>query len=109
MDSMIKCSGFRISPLEVEEVVLSFDAVAEAVAFGVTDELLGQVVHVTVSSKPGQELTETGLADFCRKRMPHYMAPRKIHIHPGPMPRTGSGKLDVATITRLYGPPVDQH
>jgi acyl-CoA ligase (AMP-forming) (exosortase A-associated) len=96
-DAMIKCSGFRISPTEVEDVVHGFAGVRQAIAFGVSDTLLGQVVHVAVA---GDALDEAALLDHCRAHMPQYMVPARVHIWEGAMPLTGSGKLDVPAVIR---------
>ncbi len=100
LDSMIKCSGFRLSPTEVEEVAHQSGLVASAVAFGVDDELLGQVVHLVVSPLEGQGLDIEALDAYCKSHMPHYMQPRRIHLWEGEMPRTASGKIDRPTVTR---------
>lgn len=93
-DSMIKCSGFRISPTEVEDLVHESGHVSEVVAFGVEDDELGQVVHVVVSPRAAQVGVAELLRDHCRRTMPSYMIPRKIHLWTGLMPRTSSGKID---------------
>ena len=49
--TFIKCSDFRISPTEVEDVVFSSGQVTDVVAFGVADEALGQVVHIAVPAR----------------------------------------------------------
>lgn len=91
-DAMIKSSGFRISPDEVEDLVCRSGLVGDAVAFGVEDDDLGQVVHVALAPLAG--FTEAALAGHCRRMMPHYMLPRRVHLWSEPMPRTASGKLD---------------
>lgn len=93
-DSMIKCSGYRISPTEVEEIVYEAPGVGDVVAFGVEDDLLGQVVHIAVAAREGQPLDLEPLQDFCKQNMPTYMVPARVHLWPGAMPRTSSGKID---------------
>ncbi|KXU32638.1 AMP-dependent synthetase [Sphingobium sp. 22B] len=90
-DALIKTSGFRVSPDDVEDLVHRSGLAADVVAFGVEDDLLGQCVHVAASLLPGA--TREALAAHCRKVMPAYMVPRVIHIWPDAMPRTASGKL----------------
>jgi acyl-CoA synthetase (AMP-forming)/AMP-acid ligase II len=90
-DALIKSSGFRVSPDDVEDLVHRSGLAADVVAFGVADELLGQTVHVAASLLPGAS-TEALMA-HCRAVMPGYMVPRQIHVWPDPMPRTASGKL----------------
>ena len=98
-DEQIKCSGHRLSPTEVEEAVHASGLVTDVVAFGVPDEDLGQVVHVAVSSRGGP-LDEEALAAHCRRALPSYMVPRRIHAFVGDLPRTGSGKLDRPAVVR---------
>ncbi len=98
-DSMIKTSGFRLSPDEVEDLVAQSGLVGDVVAFGVDDDNLGQVVHVAVSPLPGYD--EAQLFKHCRQVMPHYMVPRKFHPWHEPMPRTGSGKLAKPEVIRI--------
>jgi acyl-CoA ligase (AMP-forming) (exosortase A-associated) len=93
-DSMIKCSGFRLSPNEVEEILSSYPDIAEAVAFGVDDEELGQVVHAAVTGHNDAAVNRDALHRFCLVNMPKYMVPRKIHVHQKTMPRTANGKID---------------
>lgn len=92
MDEMIKTSGFRLSPTEVEDAAALSGLVAEAVAWGEEDADLGQCVHLAVSLMPGA--SEAALLSHCRRAMPHYMMPRRLYPWPGTMPRTASGKLD---------------
>src|SRR5690606_6772655 len=98
-DSMIKTSGFRLSPDEVEDLVAQSGLVGDVVAFGVDDDNLGQVVHVAVSPLPSYD--EAQLFKHCRQVMPHYMVPRKFHPWHEPMPRTGSGKLAKPEVIRI--------
>jgi acyl-CoA synthetase (AMP-forming)/AMP-acid ligase II len=99
-DGMIKCSGFRLSPTEVEEIAHASALVGEAVAFGVEDEALGEAVHLVVTpaafaaaSAKSAEVDIPALERYFRSHMPHYMVPRAIHVRAA-MPRTASGKID---------------
>jgi acyl-CoA synthetase (AMP-forming)/AMP-acid ligase II len=99
-DGMIKCSGYRISPTEVEEVLYQSEVVEDAVAFGVPDELLGQAVHAVVALRPGRTADEAALRRFCEPRMPTYMVPARIRVWDGALPRTANGKLDRPAVIR---------
>ncbi|WP_022683881.1 AMP-binding protein [Sphingobium bisphenolivorans] len=105
-DALIKTSGFRVSPDDVEDLVHRSGLAADVVAFGVEDDLLGQCVHVAASLLPGG--TREALMAHCRKVMPAYMVPRAIHIWPEAMPRTASGKLARPDIVRrsVDNPPI---
>jgi acyl-CoA synthetase (AMP-forming)/AMP-acid ligase II len=93
-DAMIKSSGVRVSPTEVEDILYQSKMVRHCVAFGAPSELHGQVVHVIVSPLENSPLDPNELMRYCRKHMPPYMVPHAIYLWPGEMPRTGSGKLD---------------
>lgn len=90
-DALIKTSGFRISPDDVEDLAHRSGLITDVVAFGVNDDLLGQAVHIAVTLLPGA--TREALLAHCREVMPSYMVPRAVHVWPQPMPRTASGKL----------------
>ncbi|WP_342078284.1 AMP-binding protein [Yoonia sp. SS1-5] len=92
VDDMIKTSGFRLSPTEVEDLVSRSGMAADVVAYGVDDDDLGQVVHVALTGIG--DFDQAALMAHCRKTMPHYMVPRVVYLWPGAMPRTASGKLD---------------
>jgi len=92
-DSVIKCSGYRVSPTEVEDIVHRSRLVNHVVAFGVEDDALGQVVHIAVSAED-RDVDVNGLMQFCRHNMPTFMIPQKVHIWEGRMPIAGTGKID---------------
>ena len=94
-DEMIKTSGYRVSPTEVEEVLYATRLVGECAAFGVDHATLGQAIQV-VATPPagGAELDSAALLGECRSRMPAYMVPAGIHGVKGPLPRNPNGKID---------------
>jgi acyl-CoA synthetase (AMP-forming)/AMP-acid ligase II len=93
-DEMIKTSGYRVSPTEIEEVVYLTPGVAEAVAFGVKHSKLGQAIVVVATSKAGEPVAPDAVIASCRSSLPLYMMPAKIDIRPGPLPRNVNGKID---------------
>lgn len=93
-DDMIKSSGFRLSPTEVEEILNKHNDICETVAFGVEDDELGQVVHVAVAGDGQNCLNIDNIKQFCILNMPKYMVPRKIYTLTKAMPRTATGKID---------------
>ncbi|EQB15327.1 AMP-binding protein [Novosphingobium lindaniclasticum] len=97
-DALIKTSGYRVSPDEVEDLVYRSGIAADVVAFGVQDDLLGQAVHIAVTLLVGG--TREALLAHCRAAMPAYMVPHRIHLWPEPMPRTASGKLSRPEVIR---------
>ncbi|MGH3859107.1 acyl-CoA ligase (AMP-forming), exosortase A system-associated [Actinokineospora sp.] len=89
-DDMIKTSGYRVSPTEIEEAAYATGLVGEAVAFGVPDEKLGQHVVLVVGGGPCD--TDT-LVKSLEKDLPKYMLPRRVEVL-GELPRSGNGKFD---------------
>ncbi len=93
-DEMIKSSGYRISPTEIEEALYSTALVGEAAAFGVPHEALGQTVGVIATPRDGATLERAELLAACRKQLPAYMVPAHLEIRAGPLPRNPNGKID---------------
>jgi len=93
-DEMIKTSGYRVSPSEVEAVIYGVDAVAEAAAIGVAHPSLGQAIVVMAHLKAGTDLDDAALLAACKPHLPGYMLPAKIIIAPAPLPRNPNGKID---------------
>jgi acyl-CoA ligase (AMP-forming) (exosortase A-associated) len=96
-DATIKCSGHRVSPTEIEEVLLAHSGVREAAAFGVPDEIAGQVILAVVVPRDGQTLAEEQLIERCAQEMPRYMIPRRIEML-AELPKTPNGKIDYPTL-----------
>jgi acyl-CoA ligase (AMP-forming) (exosortase A-associated) len=93
-DEMMKTSGYRVSPTEVEEILYETKMVGECVAFGVEHPTLGQAIQVIATAPPGGELDPVALLAECRNRMPAYMVPAGIEVRNGPLPRNPNGKID---------------
>ncbi|MCC6531355.1 MAG: acyl-CoA ligase (AMP-forming), exosortase A system-associated [Burkholderiales bacterium] len=93
-DEMIKTSGYRVSPTEVEEAVYASGLVAEAVALGVPHPVLGQSIAVVATPLCGQAVDQEGLLRDLRERLPVYMVPARIVSYDGPLPRNPNGKID---------------
>ena len=93
-DEMIKTSGYRVSPTEIEEVLYGTDLVGEAAAFGVAHPTLGHAIVVVVTAKSGVALEKAALLAACRQRLPLYMMPARIEIRSETLPRNPNGKID---------------
>jgi acyl-CoA ligase (AMP-forming) (exosortase A-associated) len=92
-DEMIKSSGHRISPLEIEEAALASGMVSEAVAHGIADDRLGQAIRLVVRGTDD----EAALRSFLKAELPSYMQPRTIEWRTE-MPKNANGKIDRAAI-----------
>ena len=90
-DGMIKTSGNRVSPTEVEEAALASGLVAEAVALGYPDPRLGEGIALVV--RPDRRGEEEALRNFLKRSLPNFMQPGPI-IWRDELPRSPNGKLD---------------
>ena len=91
-DEMIKTSGYRVSPTEVEEASYSTGLVRDSVAFGVEDFALGQRI-VLVATPTGEEFDQDALTTALRQVLPWYMVPSEIQVR-SELPRSPNGKFD---------------
>lgn len=91
-DEMIKSSGYRISPTEVEEAACGTGLVKECVAMGVADESLGQRI-VLVATPTGDTLSQGDLTKALRRQLPLYMLPTALIVLDS-LPRSPNGKYD---------------
>ncbi len=94
-DDMIKCSGYRIGPFEIESILNTHEAVKECAIVGRPDEIRGQIVCAVVVLSPGytpsEELTAE-LQSYVKKMTAPYKYPRKIEYVEN-LPKTTSGKI----------------
>lgn len=98
-DAMIKVSGNRLSPTEIEEAALASGAVREVLALGVKDERLGQAVRLIAVAK-GEEAEERLRAHLARE-LPAYMQPREI-VWRDALPLSPNGKVDRAALVKEF-------
>ena len=84
--------GYSVFPQEVEAVLVSHPAVAEAAVIGVTDADLGEEVTAFVSLKRAQRLSSDELLEYCKEHLARYKYPRKIHIV-SELPKGPTGKI----------------
>lgn len=92
-DEMIKTSGYRVSPTEVEEVLYATGLVGDAVAVGVRHPTLGQAVVVIASAPDGRAADSEALLLQCRQRLPTFMVPLHVEWR-DTLPRNPNGKFD---------------
>ncbi|MBK1707170.1 acyl-CoA ligase (AMP-forming), exosortase A system-associated [Halochromatium glycolicum] len=100
-DEMIKTSGYRVSPNEVEEVVYATGMVAEAAALGIAHPMLGHGIVLVVLGKEAT-LTSQALLDALRPRLPAYMLPAHLEVREQPLPRNANGKIDRKALANTF-------
>jgi acyl-CoA ligase (AMP-forming) (exosortase A-associated) len=99
-DDMIKVSGYRVSPTEVEEAVHATGLALEAAAFGVPHPALGQAIVLLAVLRDG--VTGADLLKECQRRLPAWMVPAHVAPHDGQFPRNPNGKIDRNLLRQSY-------
>jgi len=103
-DEMIKTSGYRVSPTEIEEILYETGLIGECAAFGLPHDTLGQSIAVAITPAAGgataPETLAAQLSDECRRRMPFYMIPTRIEVWKERLPYNSNGKIDRPTLFR---------
>ncbi len=115
-DEMIKTSGYRVSPAEVEEVLLNADWIGEAVALGIPHPTLGQAILAVISTSASDgfenksalqdtqgkhDELEVNVKRHCQQSLPNYMIPSSIIVLDA-LPKNPNGKIDRAGLHRNY-------
>jgi long-chain acyl-CoA synthetase len=92
-DDLVKVSGEKVYPSEVENALETIDGVEEAAVIAFPDEKHGSRLHAYVQLKPGVTLTDVTLRGACRELLENFKIPRTFSFVPQ-MPRTVTGKTD---------------
>ncbi len=98
-DAMIKSSGYRISPEEIESLVLNFSCIKQAVAIGQPDEALGESITLALVLISTEDWNESDFRHYCMDKLPNYMQPKQIILCDS-LPMTPNGKIDRPAVTR---------
>jgi acyl-CoA ligase (AMP-forming) (exosortase A-associated) len=98
-DEMIKTSGYRVSPDEIEEVAYETGLVRDAVALGLDDEELGQRIVLVVTPRDAQDFEPAAVMARLRQELPRYMVPADV-VTRATLPRSPNGKFDRAALRR---------
>jgi acyl-CoA synthetase (AMP-forming)/AMP-acid ligase II len=100
-DEMIKTSGYRVSPTEIEEEAYATGLVRDAVALGVADAKLGQRILLVASPAGSNGLDQEALLTAMKRRLPLYMVPSAVVIR-DEIPRSPNGKFDRAMLREEF-------
>jgi acyl-CoA synthetase (AMP-forming)/AMP-acid ligase II len=98
---LINRGGEKISPREIDEVLLTHPAIAEAVCFGVPHGTWGEEVAAAVVLRDATTASEADLLAFCKERLADYKRPKQIHITET-IPRTATGKIQRGVVAKAY-------
>jgi len=107
-DEMIKTSGYRVSPSEIEEVIQPLPEIDQVVAIGVPHPALGQAILVIINlpERNGADINSESVAEqtiikHCRQQLPNFMVPLKVIVR-AQLPRNPNGKLDRSALRQSY-------
>ena len=91
---MILCSGFNVFPTELEDVLYTHPAVAEAAVIGIPDEYRGETPKAFIVLTAGEKgkTTEDDILNWCREKMAAYKRPHRVEICEA-LPKSGAGKI----------------
>ncbi|HSP97348.1 MAG TPA: acyl-CoA synthetase [Candidatus Dormibacteraeota bacterium] len=98
---IIKTGGFKVSALEIEEVLREHPAIAECAVVGIADDEWGQRVAAVVILRPGETLALDALRAWAKERLAPYKVPTLLRVV-GDMPRNPMGKVMKPEVTRLF-------
>jgi acyl-CoA synthetase (AMP-forming)/AMP-acid ligase II len=93
LKEVINRGGEKISPGDIDAVLLSNPKVLEAASFGESDAMYGENVQAAVILRPGIEATENELRDYCRTKLSAFEVPERIYVV-ADFPRTAKGSTD---------------
>lgn len=100
LKELINRGGEKISPLEIDDVLLRHPAVAEAIAFAVPHKSLGEDIHAAVVLR--DTVSERELRDYCAGLLAEFKVPRAFHML-AEIPRGATGKLQRINMAKLLG------
>ena len=97
---IIKSGGYKLSALEIENVLLDHPAIAECAVVGAEDPTWGELVAAALVIRHGHTLTREALADWASDKMSAYKIPRKL-VFVNDLPRNAMGKVIKAEVAAL--------
>jgi acyl-CoA synthetase (AMP-forming)/AMP-acid ligase II len=102
LKEIINRGGEKISPREVDEVLLSHPAVAQALTFALPHEKLGEEVAAAIVLREGRAIAERELREFAAERLADFKVPRRI-VFLGEIPTGSTGKLQRIGLAQRLG------
>lgn len=104
LKELINRGGEKISPIELDGILLHHPSVNEAVFFGAEDSKYGQIVQAAVVLKKGKKLTEQEVKDFMREKVASFKVPSKVFIVES-IPKTATGKVQRRKVAEYFAIP----
>jgi malonyl-CoA/methylmalonyl-CoA synthetase len=98
---IIKTGGFKVSALEIEEVLRTHPCIAECAVVGVADDEWGERVSAAVELRDGTALSLADLQSWAKPRLAPYKIPRDLRPLPA-LPRNAMGKVTKPEVAALF-------
>ncbi|XP_051138296.1 probable CoA ligase CCL9 [Andrographis paniculata] len=98
---LINRGGEKISPIEIDAVLLSHPDIAQAVSFGVPDDKYGEEVNCAVIPREGSNLDEEKVSRFCKGTLAAFKVPKKVFIT-DTLPKTATGKIQRRIVSEHF-------
>jgi len=99
---ILKIGGHRVSPVEIEQIVMRHPDVADAAVIGLKQDLMGEVPAALVVVREGRRLVVADVQRFCREHLPAFKVPASV-IFVEALPRNEAGKLLRTELAARYG------
>jgi len=96
-DGMIKTSGYRVSPEEIEECIYQIEDIKEVVVTGIPDKETGSKIKAVAVCTNGTVLAPVDIINHCKDRLPYYMVPRIVEFREK-LPRTATNKINRSAV-----------
>ncbi|XP_065858253.1 probable CoA ligase CCL9 [Euphorbia lathyris] len=98
---LINRGGEKISPIEVDAVLLSHPEIAQAVCFGVPDEKYGEEINCAIIPREGSKIDEAEVVSYCKKNLASFKVPKKVFITDS-VPKTATGKIQRRIVSEHF-------
>ncbi len=92
LSETINVGGYLVNPQEVEEILIEYPGVLEAMITAEDDDMIGEIVVAKIVSKQGENIKANNLIEYCKERLYHYKVPNKIDIVKE-LPKSRYGKI----------------
>ena len=102
LKEIINKGGEKISPLEVDNILMDFPPIDQALCFGYKDKMLGEDIAVAIKLKENKSCTEDDIKSYANEKLAKFKIPKKIFIVKD-IPKGATGKLQRIGLAKKFG------
>ena len=102
LKEIINKGGEKISPLEVDNILMDHPLIEQAVCFGYEDKMLGEEIAAAIIIKEGQNCSETDIKNYAEEKLAKFKIPKKIFFV-NEIPKGATGKLQRNVLAKKFG------